>query len=34
LPDLGAVAWERIHYLGWRGGKAPLAAEPGARTHR
>ena len=26
LPDLAAVAWDRIDYLGWRDRKAPLAA--------
>jgi hypothetical protein len=26
LPDLDAVDWDRIDYLGWRDRKAPLAA--------
>lgn len=26
LPDLDAVAWDRIDYLGWRDRKAPLSA--------
>lgn len=26
LPDLGAVRWDRLDYLGWRDRKAPLAA--------
>ena len=26
LPDLDAVAWDRLDYLGWRDRKAPLAA--------
>jgi hypothetical protein len=26
LPDLDAVAWENVDYLGWRDRKAPLAA--------
>lgn len=26
LPDLGALDWERLEYLGWRDRKAPLSA--------
>lgn len=26
LPDLDAIDWERLDYLGWRDRKAPLAA--------
>ena len=26
LPDLDAVAWDRLDYLGWRDRRAPLAA--------
>jgi hypothetical protein len=26
LPDLGALRWDRLDYLGWRDRKAPLSA--------
>ncbi len=26
LPDLGAIPWDRLDYLGWRDRRAPLAA--------